>query len=67
MPDPRKNKERYEHKRFHHFKARLAKEFNSLNRNLIVADQAESWQPAVIGWQPLDEVKLLLETAPSSW
>jgi len=53
-------------KDFTTFKAQLAKEFNSLNRNLIVADQAESWQPAVARMAAfLEDVKLLLETEPS--
>lgn len=53
-------------KDFTTFKAQLAKEFNSLNRDLIVADQAESWQPAVARMAAfLEEVKLLLETEPS--
>jgi phosphomannomutase len=53
-------------KDFTTFKAQLAKEFNSLNRNLIVADQAESWQPAVTKMAAfLEEVKLLLESEPS--
>lgn len=53
-------------KDFTTFKAQLAKEFNRLNRDLIVADQAESWQPAVARMAAfLEEVKLLLETEPS--
>lgn len=53
-------------KDFTTLKAQLAKEFNRLNRDLIVADQAESWQPAVARMAAfLEEVKLLLETEPS--
>lgn len=47
------------------YKSQLPVQFNRLNRNLLVADSPETWQPAVSAMSVfLDEVKELLAAEP---
>lgn len=48
------------------FKAQLATRFNQLNRQLLVADTVETWQPAIAGMTTfLEEVRALLAAEPA--